>query len=178
MRLFHIILHLLGKKSGFFRREQLPEGPSTDRNLPALPDRWDCTGDHNDCAKNHCAAVCICNALLYFRQGTAEELFEQTHQQLGNGPVFSLRKAKKWFCYHKIRCFCELETALADGQPCALLLSTSKHEWHWVLVVGCREYPDGSRWLRIADGWNKDGERYSHLLSDSDWLSCCALKLK
>ncbi|MBQ8599076.1 MAG: hypothetical protein IJ411_03060, partial [Oscillospiraceae bacterium] len=159
MRLFSLLRHLLRKKSGFYRREQLPEGPFIARNLPSLPPRWDCTGNHKQ-AKNHCAAVCVCNALLYFRQGTAAELFEHVHPQIGNGPVFFLRKAKRWFRYGKIRRFYELETALADGQPCALMISTPKHEWHWVLVVGCREYPDGSRWLRIADGWNREGERW------------------
>lgn len=178
MGLFHIILHLLRKKSSFVRREQLPEGPFTARNLPALPLCWDCTGDHKNSAKNHCAAVCVTNARLYYRQGTTAELFPQVHQQLGNGPVFALHKAKNWFHLKKIRHFCELEAALSAGRPCALMLSTPKHEWHWVLVVGYREYPDGSRWLRIADGWNKDGERYYSLINDSDWLSCCALKQK
>ncbi|MBQ8598824.1 MAG: hypothetical protein IJ411_01735, partial [Oscillospiraceae bacterium] len=62
--------------------------------------------------------------------------------------------------------------------PCALMISTPRHEWHWVLVVGCREYPDGSRWLQIADGWNREGERWYPLCGDSEWLSCRALNLK
>ena len=45
MKLFHIILHLLRKKSVFQRREQLPQKAFSARNLSFTPQRWFCTDD-------------------------------------------------------------------------------------------------------------------------------------
>lgn len=175
MKLFHIILHLLRKKSVFQRREQLPQKAFSARNLSFTPQRWFCTDDFKQQARNHCAAVCIMNAMLYYKHRPS---FESVHHLIGNGPVFHLRKAKEWFYLHKIRNTEQLESALAAQLPCALLLSTPRHEWHWVLVTGIREYPDGSRWLCIADGWHSDDLRFYRLQQEHDWLSCVALELK
>ena len=175
MYFFHILFHLLRKKQGFFHQEQLPQGAFTAHNLPSLPSRWFCTDDFKHLARNHCAAVCVMNVLLYFRQKCP---FECVHRHIGNGPVFSLRKAKAWFSLHKIHSVNQLESALSFGQPCAMMVSTPRHDWHWVLVTGIREYPNGSCWLQIADGWHSEDVRFCRLEREHDWLSCIALELR
>ncbi len=175
MRFFHIILHLLRKKTVFTRREQLPQGDFSTHNLPSLPLRWFCTDDFKHIARNHCAAICVMNALLYYGQHCT---FESIHRHIGNGPVFSMRKAQRWFHLQKVRNTEQLEAALTAAQPCALMLSTPRHEWHWVLVTGICDYPDGSRWLCVADGWHNDDLRFYRLEQDHDWLSCVVLEQK
>ena len=175
MNFFHILLHLLGKKSAFLRKEQLPSLPCCPWILSPLPSRWFVTDDFKETAKNHCAAVCVMNALLYFGQNCS---FSAVHSLIGNGPVFTFRKAKHWFHLHKVRSNQQLKAQLSAGRPCALLLSTPRHEWHWVFVTGYLDYPDGSCWLSIADGWHCDEERYLPLHREHDWIYCAALELK
>lgn len=173
MYLFHILLHLLGKKSAFQHKEQLPCLPYQQLILPNLPQQWFTTDQFSSSAKNHCAAVCIMNTLLYYGRTVS---FSAVHSRIGNGPVFRLRKAKHWFQLQKIRSIEPLKESLSNGKPCALMLSTPRHEWHWVLVTALLEYENGQRYLRIADGWHSNGERYLPLHHDHDWIYCISLK--
>lgn len=175
MNLFHILLHLVGKKSDFLRKEELPPLAEHQLILPKLPSRWFVTDDFKMTAKNHCASVCVMNALLYFGRKAA---FSDVHAHIKNGPVLSMRKARLWFCLHKIRSTQQLNEQLSNGNPCALMLSTPRHEWHWVLVVGYLKSPDGQQFLRIADGWHSNGERYVPILHEHDWISCVTLEEK
>ena len=175
MKFFHIILHLLRKKVGFYCETQLPQGEFISHGSSTFQQRWFCTDDFKYSARNHCAAVCIMNALLYFDQSPA---FRIVHPLIGNGPVFSLRKARCWFSMQKIHDTMKLEAVLAEGKICAMMIATPLHEWHWVLITAIRKYPDGSRWLQIADGWHSNDLRYYRLEQEHDWISCTTLELK
>ena len=71
-----------------------------------------------------------------------------------------------------------MAAVLAEGKICAMMIATPLHEWHWVLITAIRKYPDGSRWLQIADGWHGNDLRYYHLEQEHDWISCTTLELK
>jgi hypothetical protein len=55
---------------------------------------------------------------------------------------------------------CEIEAAVRDKTPVALLVNAGITKWHWILVVGIRKYMNGDIYLNILDGWNKRRDRY------------------
>ncbi len=130
-------------------------------------------------AKNHCAAVCAVNLLsvLLYRAENGrqlscwqkENLFKAVHRRMGNGPVFRfdtrlsrfLRKepmgaAMPRIQMKRLRGYEEIREALLKGDPCMLLLAADPLHWHYVLAVGYREYPDGQRFLQLANSWQRN----------------------
>lgn len=181
-------------KDPFVRLPDLPED-CVSFTLPESDIRYAVTGDYADRARNHCACICSENLVLYFRSGeeksgpvpvrmTREErealkrsrvlfrdaLFERIHSDLGNGPVFSIRKAAlRLLDENGIRARAVkispsdregMISALDQGVPLALLLRISPFNWHWVLAVGWRLYKDGRFFLEVADSWNPRSDRY------------------
>lgn len=189
-------MKLWGKiqKDPFVRLMDMPDERSS-YTLPVSDIRYAVTGDYADRARNHCACVCSENLVLYFRaqeekrnsspvRMTREEretlkrsralfrdaLFERIHSDLGNGPVFSIKRAA-------LRLLSEngilaeafrirpsdregIIKALDRGIPLALLLRISPFNWHWVLAVGWRIQKDGAFFLEVADSWNPRSDRY------------------
>ena len=169
-----IFRHLFRRKQPFLG--QLPTAAQS-RSLPHLNTAWVCCDDFRSSAKNHCHAVCICNLLRYCfpEQGFS---FSEIHKRVGNGPVFSLQKMRK-FCEEKqlpltaekLRSSKDLNAALADGHPCVVLMANRLWEWHWILVVGIAESADGQQFLRIVDGWHSDCDHWYKIETAAPWLS-------
>lgn len=150
-------------------------------SLPALSRRWVCCGDFADIAKNHCHAVCLCNLLTYLFP-ERQISFREVHKIVKNGPIFTLRKAKQLFCRkqlplttEKLRTVDELKTALSAGNPSMLLIANRLFDWHWILAVGFAE-SNGELFLRIADGWHPDCDRWYPVRKNAGWLSAHSIK--
>lgn len=185
MGFLRILRHLLRQKDPFFREEQLPANTFRSYDLPHGKVRWCITGDYAETAKNHCAAVCLTNLALCFTQMgilpslPVDKIFTAVHQLIGNGPIFFLqKKAKRCFSNtnqfligKKLCSFSEVKDSLEQGRPCALLLANHLLDWHWVLVLGYREYSAEECYLRMADGWHPTADRYYRLLPGAEWLS-------
>lgn len=189
-------MKLFGKisRDPFVRLSDLPR-ESGSYTLPESDIRYAVTGDYADRARNHCACVCCVNVALYFRSReerkspapvrmTREErealkrsralfrdgLFERIHASLGNGPVFTIRKAAlELLDENGIRAEAfrirpsdreGMIRALDQGIPLALLLRISPFNWHWVLAVGWRIQEEGKFFLEVADSWNPRSDRF------------------
>lgn len=161
----------------FLRKDELPPGPSNEVRLPGSGRRFAVTGDYREPARNHCAAVCLANVILCLKAGRTvrqeerDRIFRRTYALLGNGPLFTreFRKGAGNALYEAGLTGCRLRpcgspgavrSCLEQGSPCAVLVMIAPLDWHWVLAVGCREYEDGSFYLRICDGWNARADRW------------------
>ncbi len=161
----------------FFRKNDLPAGPCREIRLAGTGRRFAVTGDYQEPARNHCAAVCLANAMICLKtdrtvkQEERDRLFRRAYALLGNGPLFTreFRKGTGNALFEAGLPGCrlrpcgspgEVRSCLEKGSPCAVLVMISPLNWHWVLAVGCREYEDGSFYLRICDGWNARADRW------------------
>jgi hypothetical protein len=145
------------------------------------------TGEYDDTAKNHCAAVCLTNLTAalsavtgrqLLENGSPQETFSIYHDMVGNGPVASISGA--WSRYGKqrglqlrsrpVRNFADVQAAISMGHPCAILLTDGPLQWHWVTVTGWAE-GEGHYTLRIHDGWNLRDDRYYDLSSRPMWIT-------
>lgn len=175
--MFQLLRHFLRKKLPYQTEKQLPQGIYQDFVLPHLNMDWATTYEFAFMAKRHCAAVCVCNGRLYLSGGKKKELFPAIHGKIGNGPVFSLRKAQPWLQRRNLRSYEELKAALASGHPCAILMANHIWDLHWVLAVGWREYDDGPCYIHIHDGWHSSADRWYRLDKGAEWLSAYELYL-
>lgn len=121
-----------------------------DRSAPVPSHPFAVTGDFSGIAKNHCCAVTVTNLVLQgfagpgwkARYHNTEELFRDVHRIVGNGPVFSMKKANRFLRENRLDGqFLKiskdaLAPALSAGRPAALLVAASLFDWHWVLAVG------------------------------------------
>ncbi len=175
--------HLFRRKEAFLALEHFPE------NHPLCPlsqpeQDWACTDDFQQIAKHHCFSVCICNLLLcLFREEKLkkEQLFPLLHRSIGNGPIFSMKKAEHFFRQENIPVqiqvihdTAQLKAVLYQEQVCPLLLALRPWSWHWVLAVGYLEL-EGNCYLLILDGWHKNLRLY-HLQKGSEFLAAWAVK--
>ena len=62
--------------------------------------------------------------------------------------------------HNKLRTFEEIKNAINKKHPVGLLLMKNLFDWHWIMVVGYREYKSGQEYLRIVDGWNNTYNRF------------------
>ncbi len=178
MGIFRIIRHLFRRKKSYLNQ---PPSKLTEYSLPDLDNSWLCCGDFSDVAKNHCHAVCVCN-LIHFLFPECVISFEEVHNIIGNGPVFTLRKLKK-LCRHSslsIRCnklYTEedVKTSLSSGEPCIILVANHLCDWHWILAVGFAE-SDEETLLRIVDGWHTDCDRWYPVRKNHGWLAAYSMK--
>ncbi len=186
MKILSLLQHLLHKKEAFIVLNQLPSSVKI-HMLPCLSQDWCCTDDFKTTAKRHCFTVCICNLLLwYFRDKNLdkEDLFYQLHMELGNGPIFRLRKAKKIFeneafplDTQSVSNIDQIQSALNNGQACPILLALKPWDWHWVLAVGWLEF-EGDTYLLILDGWHTCADRLYKLEPGKEWLKAWTVKRK
>ncbi len=149
--------------------------------------RFTVTGEYNDIAKNHCAAVCLTNLAAalsavtgrqILENGSAQDTFRVFHSMVGNGPVASISgawsrygKARElWLRSRPVRNFEDVQRAIGMGHPCGLLLTDGVLQWHWVTVTGWAE-GEGRYALRIHDGWNQPDNRYYDLSSRPMWIA-------
>lgn len=173
---------------GFVNLSAMPKGNYTEGNLPFDGINWAVTKEFSSLAKNHCAAVCVMNLVLFFANQGYKELtehgrenvFKSIHKLTGNGPVpFTAGKAKKYFssCGIKLKSntfgsnFTKIQKSVQSGNPCIILLSSNLTNWHWVMCIGWREYEQDEKYLRIVDGWNSTSDRFYPVNKRSRWLT-------
>ncbi|MBF7097556.1 hypothetical protein [Alkalibacter mobilis] len=147
---------------------------------------WAITRKFKDFAKNHCGAVLVTNLAIYFSSSGYKNLivddsvsntFNFVHKIVGNGPVIKLSsKARTYFAergcdlhYKRVNSYEKIKEAVNRGNPLGLLLSNGFTNWHWVMVVGWREYETGDNYLNIVDGWNNSINRFYKINSRSIW---------
>lgn len=164
------------KTYGFLNRSQLEKGKFQEESLDIDGIPWVKTGEFSDLAHNHCGAVLMTNLLLYFSKIGARNLlkanprqtFIEIHKRIGNGPVLRLTsRSRPYFAKRGYRLrnrtvkdFLQVQKSISEGRPLGLLLRRSNFDWHWVLIVGWRQYQNGLQYYRIIDGWNKRSDRY------------------
>lgn len=161
---------------GFLQEKDMPPGEYREKRLSRDAVTWAVTDEFAGEARNHCAAVCTTNLMIwkmlekYGLQDIPEKdrrrIFDYVHRRVGNGPVIFLhsriRKMPEWeqgnFRSARIYRKKEILSALDRGVVCTLLLAGGMLEWHWVLATGYRVYSCGGKeriYLRIADSWHR-----------------------
>ena len=177
--MLRFLRHLFRRKTAFL---QTIPAAKQEHSLPDLNRRWACCSDFADRAKNHCHAVCLCNLLSYLFP-KQQISFSEVHKIVKNGPVFTLRKAKRLFSsYHlplsaeKLRNYEDLKTALSHENPCMILMANHLCDWHWILALGFAETDDGQQFVRIADGWHPDCDRWYAVEKNAEWLAAYTIK--
>lgn len=166
----------------FLTDASLPPAPYDHGELPLDGVDWAVTSEFSQIARDHCAAVCATDLALWYaahgpacaslsRDGSKEETFRAVHALVGNGPVPAIARHVRRYssrqgcplCHSSIRGPSALQQAIGRGHPCALLLTAAPLDWHWVLAVGWRRYPDGTFYIRVMDGWHPRPDRFFQL---------------
>ena len=172
---------------GFVHQRKMPTDTFVGEDLAIEPLEWAVTLDYRNMARNHCAAVFVTNLALYFAELGYKELiinnsisdtFKEIHEIVGDGPVPLLAvKAKVYFArrgydlgYERVRSLKDLKRSIASNHPLGLLLTDGIVHWHWVMVLGWRKYPSHGKYLRIADGWNRKGNRFYPINNKLAWM--------
>lgn len=158
--------HPLGLKSyGFLNYTQLPKGDYQETILKNITGKnWCCTRDF-PLANNHCGAVCAINIYSYLTSDFRNmEMYQRIYGTVGDGPIIQLRKYilkldDRIEC-HKGLDYQEIIEELLNNHPVSLLLGKAVNDFHWVMVIGVREYSNGQRYYRVIDGWNNNSLRY------------------
>lgn len=173
---------------GFINFKDMPKGEFSEKTIPLNDLEFASTGDFKDTAKNHCGAVCALNIVLVLSQRepmlsvgeSALEKFKAIHKIIGNGPTPSIAKGLLKYAQKQrvklnyqsdIKSFEDVKAAADRGNPCGILLANAVLDWHWVTCVGYREYQNGEKYIRIADGWSKAANRFYKLNAGSAWIS-------
>lgn len=144
---------------------------------------WASMEDFSDVAKNHCGATMLTNYLLLLEESNTSDsvrtnirhtsesalrraLFQSVHTYVPDGPIFRMStRANRYFKKEEISARLlpiragELRSRLDEGHPCALLIARSLFHWHWVLVVGYVEKPDGTCAFAVVDEWHHQDVR-------------------
>lgn len=171
-----ILSKIIGKEYGFIRRAEMPMGNYKSKSLDYEGISWQRTREL-EYGKNHCGATTGVNLLLYYesrgyenlrKKASDYEVFQALHRIIGNGPVLRISsKVKKYFKmknydlhYKSIRKPSSLKDSIEMGNPLSMLVSASWINWHWVLVLGWREYENGDFYIEIVDSWNRDETRF------------------
>lgn len=167
---------LMGGNYGFIKSKNMLNGEYTHGHIDYIGTNWVTTGDLKY-GKNHCAATVGSNIALYYSNLGYRDLrkekdehgtFGELYKIIGNGPILFLRrKLKSYFKdrgynlkYKTHRSFEKIKVAIKNNRPCAVLLSASPENWHWVMVIGFREYKTGEKYLQILDSWNKNENNF------------------
>lgn len=141
------------------------------------------TSEFSSLARNHCYAIMVMNLLLqeypeYCRRFTRRDLFLRIHAAVGNGPVFTLRRANSFLQKEGLPGRFERVPLSAQHphspyaskapQPfrSALLLAAGPFDWHWVLAsadasrqiakthTGRTPSPCSGSTFRVITGWD------------------------
>ena len=148
------------------------------------------TANFAQLAKNHCGATQTFNLseLYMTRHPQNHELaelkklndlehFKLIHAYVPNGPVvFLARRIKRFFHdigldfkYRKIS-KTNIKQSLDNDKPVALLLADGLANWHWVLAIGYRIYPDGTLYLQLIDNHKNSTDSY-YRINKGSWLA-------
>ena len=177
---------IIGKNYGFIRKSKMPKKNYRSKSLDYERINWLRTRDL-EYGKNHCGATTGANLVLYYVSRGYDNLridasdyktFKALHRIIGNGPVLRIpSKIKRYFrlkdydlYYKAIRRPSSLKDSIESGHPLTMLVSASLFNWHWILVIGWREYENGDFYVEIVDSWNRDETRFYKIESKLSYL--------
>lgn len=181
------------KEYGFINQKDLPSGAYHEEELPLLEEiTWAKTSDYGDLAKNHCGAVFVTNLALYYSAlgygnllgDNPKDTFSTIHTIVGNGPkVFLAGNASSYFFqrgydleHSTFRSHEKTKEAICEGQPMGLLVSAGLFQWHWVMVVGFRQYDSKKLYVKIVTGWDSKNTKYYKLGNNFSWWSATSYR--
>ena len=161
---------------GFIDWNKMPNGNYISNSINYKDINWVKTRDLKH-GINHCGATAVTNIVLYFANKGYTNLkadkseydtFTEIHKRIKNGPVVNIaNKTKQYFSergyrlkYSKVSSFDSFRMAIDKDRPCAVILSASLFNWHWILAVGWRIYDSGEKYIQIVDGWNGNANRF------------------
>lgn len=164
------------KGYGFINWNKMSNGNYISNSIDYEATDWVKTKDLSY-GTNHCASTAATNIVLYFANKGYTDLkadnsehstFIEIHKRIKNGPVASIaNKTKQYFSergyrlkYSKVSSFDSFRMAIDNDRPCAVILSASLFNWHWILAVGWRIYDSGEKYIQIVDGWNGNSNRF------------------
>ncbi len=165
------------ERYGFISRKHMPKDRYTSETIPYSERNWAVMRSFNEIARNHCGATAAANItrqLTYtgnpslIRNNSLRDIFIDLHDLIGNGPVMTIASNLEKYIstrgytlnHSRVLTFSELQKAISNNRPCTLLLSASPLHWHWVVVVGWRQYRSGENYLRIVTGWDNSADYY------------------
>ena len=165
------------ERYGFIDRKHMPKARYTSETIPYSERNWSVMRNFNDIAHNHCGATAATNITrqlayagnpLLMKNNSLNNIFADLHDLIGNGPVMTINSnlgkyisTRAYTLNHsRILTYSGLQKAISNNRPCALLLCASPLHWHWVVVVGWRQYDSGEKYLRIVTGWDNSANYY------------------
>lgn len=183
------------RRYGFIKADNMPSGKYDFADLKKVDEfKVLRTGEFSFMASNHCAAVACGNIVSYFSytKGLFSELFNKheifsaVFNLVGNGPVMKIsNKTCRFFQNYGYNLkkkalyrFSDVKRAIDRNQVISFFLVKEIFDWHWVIVIGYREYENGAKYLRILDGWNNSTDTYYKLHYGSLWWSGTAYYLE
>ncbi len=133
-----------------------------------------------DGVTDHCAATAAFNLVLFesvfldrpelLINDDRETTFKMIHSHIGNGPViFStynsglskyVNAMGKTYHYSAGTGYSSVKSGIASNHMSTILLCGNLTNWHMVLALGYREYSDGTKYIRIVDGWETNTMRF------------------
>ena len=57
-----------------------------------------------------------------------------------------------------------------------ILMANHLCDWHWILALGFAESADGQQFVRIADGWHPDCDRWYAVEKNAEWLAAYTIR--
>lgn len=173
---------------GFVDIKDMPTGSYKSNKIPLANDNWATTGEFSNIADNHCGATASTNIALYFtyqeyinllKDSSKHNTFLEIHRSIGNGPVMRIaKKTKDYFKrrgynlrYGRAISYNGIKKAIANNRPCGVLLAAGILDWHWIIAIGWREYPDGDKYLQIINGWNNSTQKFFKLKNGARLVS-------
>lgn len=163
---------------GFVDWANLPDLSATGNAIDIMGMSIAQMSTYNSYATNHCGATCATNIALYFanlgytnlkRNNSVNDTFASMYSLIGPGPVFGISEEMSTYFSQQgyllnysggITSYSSLQSSIANGRICSLLLKNSILDWHWVVGFGWVQYSDGSRYVRVLTGWDQSTLKY------------------
>lgn len=165
------------ERYGFVDWKLMSKDNYSSETIPYMGRNWAVMGNFNDIALNHCGAATATNLALQLasldypfikKNHNIKDTFVDLHNRIGNGPVITIAgnlenyiSSRGYVLKHsRILTYSGLQKAISNNRPCALLLCASPLHWHWVMVVGWRQYSSGEKYLRIVTSWDNSANYF------------------
>lgn len=130
--------------------------------------------------EDHCAATAAFNLILFeaffldcpslIINDNRETTFRMIHSHIGNGPVLFatynaglsryVQAMGKTYHYSVGTGYSSIKSGINSNHMSTVLLCGNLINWHMVLAFGYREYTDGTKYIRIIDGWETNTVRF------------------
>ncbi|MCI8609250.1 MAG: hypothetical protein HFE73_06365 [Firmicutes bacterium] len=169
---------------GIVSSANLPTGTYATRNLTEFSTtNWGTMSEFKSYvgdANNYCGATAAFNVVNYYQHrynrssllygNSRTSTFVQLFNKIGNGPVLPntinqglkeyVESRGSSFSYTDSNTFPYIKQQINDGKMSIMLLSSAINKWHYVNVIGYRDYSSGTDYVRIINGWQHSVDKY------------------